>query len=294
MPVCLVLIADPTTAPLAAHEVERLAAALHGRPHWLAPETAAEIMLDEAPSREAILAELGPVAVDWALLPAAGRKKQVLVSDMDSTMIDIECIDELADFVGIKAEVAAITRRAMNGELDFQAALEARVALLEGVPETAIAEICASRLHLNPGAKSLVLTMRKAGALTILVSGGFTLFTGFVAKLTGFERHHGNRLEIKDGRLTGKVIPPVLGAAAKLETLKAAVAERGLGLDAALALGDGANDKPMLEAAGLAVAYRPHPVLAEAAHLVLRFGDLTGALYAQGYAAKLIEEMRGG
>ena len=162
----------------------------------------------------------------------------------------------------------------MNGELDFAARLTERVALLEGVEETAIAEICAARLRLNPGARQLVSTMRAAGALTILVSGGFTLFTAFVARLAGFERHHGNRLEIADGRLTGRVLAPILGAQAKLETLDEAAAELGLDREAVLALGDGANDRPMLEAAGLAVAYRPHPVLVAAADLVLAHADL--------------------
>ena len=180
-------------------------------------------------------------------------------------MITIECIDELADSVGIKAEVAGITRRAMNGELDFASALEARVALLEGVPESAIREICASRLALNPGAATLVRTMRANGAATLLVSGGFTAFTACVAELAGFEQHQGNRLEIQRGTLTGRVLPPILGAEAKLASLKAAAGTRRLDPAACLAVGDGANDLPMLQAAGLAVAFRPHDVLRPAA-----------------------------
>jgi phosphoserine phosphatase len=173
----------------------------------------------------------------------------------------------------------------MNGELAFEAALEERVALLAGVPESAVREICDHRLKLQPGARTLVRTMRASGATTLLVSGGFTLFTAYVAELAGFERHQGNRLELRDGRLTGRVLPPILGADAKLRSLEAAAAARGLGPAACLAVGDGANDRPMLEAAGLAVAFRPHPVLRAAADLSLDHASLEGALFLQGYAA---------
>ena len=287
---CLVLVACPSRAPLDAGLVERLARRQAGRLRWLAADAAVEIMLDDPPARDALAGELAGEALDWALIPAAGRKKKLLISDMDSTIIDIECIDELADRVGIKADVAAITRRAMNGELDFAAALEARVALLEGVPETAITEICAERLNLNPGARSLVRTMRAAGCLTLLVSGGFTAFTAHVAALAGFARHQGNRLEIVGGRLTGRVLPPILGAEAKLASLVAAAAERGIAPVDCLAVGDGANDKPMLQAAGLAVAFRPHDVLRGAADLSLDHAGLEAALYLQGYtAAELVD-----
>ncbi len=285
MTACLVLMADPERSPLPAQLVEALARRFAGRPRWLAADAAAEILIDDGPARDVVAAELAGHALDWALVPAAGRRKAVLVSDMDSTIITIECIDELADHVGIKAEVAAITRRAMNGELDFQAALEARVALLEGLPETAIAEICATRVALTKGARTLVRTMRAQGALTLLVSGGFTAFTGYVAGLAGFERHQGNRLEVVAGRLTGRVLPPVLGADAKRASLLAAAAERGVAAVDCLAVGDGANDRKMLEAAGLAVAFRPHAVLRPAAHLVLDHAGLEGALYLQGFAA---------
>lgn len=281
---CLVLVAEPARAPLEAALVEGLGRRHGGRVRWLCPDAAAEIMLDAPPERQTLAEALAGAALDWALVPAAGRAKGVLVSDMDSTIIDIECIDELADFAGVKGEVAAVTRRAMNGELDFKAALEARVALLEGVPKTAIREICEERLRLNPGARRLVRTMRRAGAMTCLVSGGFTAFTGHVAELAGFERHRGNRLEIEGGKLTGRVLAPVLGAAAKLETLRSLAAERGAGAEDCLAVGDGANDRPMLEAAGLAVAFRPHAVLRPVADLVLDHAGLEAALYLQGYA----------
>ena len=284
-PSCLVLVADPERAPLDASLVDALGRRLGGAARWLADEAAVEIMADGAPSREMVRQEIGERKIDWALIPAEGRRKDVLVSDMDSTMITIECIDELADIVGIKAEVAAITQRAMRGELDFESALEARVALLEGVPESAIREICTSRLALNPGARTLVRTMRANGATTLLVSGGFTMFTAFVAELAGFEQHQGNRLEIKDGTLTGRGLQPILGADAKLASLHAAAAERRLGPDACLAVGDGANDLSMLQAAGLAVAFRPHDVLRPAADLALDRAGLDAALYLQGYAA---------
>lgn len=285
MSACLVVVAEPAREALPAVLVERICRRFAGASRWLAPDAAAEILLDAMPKPGAIAAELGDARVDWALLPTAGRRKAILVSDMDSTIIDIECVDELADFAGVKSEVAAVTRQAMNGKLDFKAALETRVALLEGVPETAIREICEHRMSLNPGARVLVRTMRRAGALTCLVSGGFTVFTSYVAERAGFERHRGNRLELHDGRLTGRVLPPVLGAAAKLETLEALAAERGLKAEACLAVGDGANDGPMLEAAGLAVAFRPHAVLRPVADLVLDHAGLEAALYLQGYAA---------
>jgi phosphoserine phosphatase len=210
------------------------------------------------------------------------RRKRLLVADMDSTMITVECIDELADFAGLKPQVAAVTEAAMRGELDFEAALEARVALLAGLDEQAIEHCREERVRLTPGARVLVRTMRGRGALTLLVSGGFTRFAEPVADLIGFDRALANVLIVEDGKLTGAVRRPYVGAEAKREALLAAAAELGIGLECALAVGDGANDLPMIEAAGLGVAYRAKPVLAQAADARIDHNDLAALLYAQG------------
>lgn len=210
------------------------------------------------------------------------RTKHLLVADMDSTIIGQECIDELADFAGRKAEVAAITERAMRGELDFASALAERVAVLAGLPEDAIARTLAERVRLNPGAATLVGTFRARGGTTLLISGGFTVFTQPVARAAGFDRQVANRLVIADGRLAGRVEQPIVDAAVKRATL---VAERErLGLTAAqtLAIGDGANDIPMLEEAGLGIAFHAKPRAAAAADAAVRFGDLATILWALG------------
>lgn len=222
--------------------------------------------------------------IDVIVQPAAHRAKRLLVADMDSTMIQCECIDELADFAGIKPQVAAITERAMRGELDFEAALAARVALLKGLDERAIDRCLDERVRLMPGAVTLVRTMQAWGARTVLVSGGFTRFAGPVAERIGFDRVIANVLEIADGRLTGAVARPIVGAATKLETLLAEQAVLGIRSEATLAVGDGANDLPMIRAAGLGVAYHAKPVVAAAAAARVVHGDLTSLLYAQGIA----------
>jgi phosphoserine phosphatase len=208
----------------------------------------------------------------------------VLVADMDSTMITVECIDELADYAGIKAEIAEVTERAMRGELDFAAALEARVALLKGLEEAAIERCLEDRVRLSPGAETLVKTMRTRGATTILVSGGFTRFADPVGARIGFERVIANRLEIADARLTGTVAKPIVDSATKEETLLGAAAELGLAAEATLAVGDGANDLAMIRKAGLGVAYRAKPIVAAAAGARIDHGDLTALLHAQGIA----------
>lgn len=224
--------------------------------------------------------------VDANVVPAEGRRKRLLIADMDSTMIGVECIDELADFAGLKAEVAAITELAMRGELDFEAALDARVALLKGLPESVLAECYAERVRLNPGARTLVRTMAALGAETALVSGGFTYFTARVAAEAGFAWNRANTLEVAEGRLTGRVTRPILGRAAKLAALEALCAGIGIGPAEAIAVGDGANDLDMVRAAGLGVAYHAKPALAAEADARLEHSDLTALLALQGIAAE--------
>lgn len=227
---------------------------------------------------------LAGAGVDANVVPEAGRRKWLLVADMDSTIIGVECIDELADFAGVKPQVAAITEAAMRGELDFEAALEARAALLAGLPESVLQECYEGRVRLNPGARTLARTMAALGAETALVSGGFEFFTARVAAEAGFARHQANRLEVAGGRLTGRVARPILGRAAKRAALEALAAEAGLGLGETLAVGDGANDLDMIRAAGLGVAYRAKPAVAEAADARLDHSDLTALLALQGIA----------
>lgn len=221
--------------------------------------------------------------VDVIVQPEAGRAKRLLVADMDSTMITIECIDELADYAGIKAEIAEVTERAMRGELDFEGALDARVALLKGLDASAIERCYAERVKIMPGAKPLIRTMRARGGRAVLVSGGFTVFADRVAAEIGFDRAISNTLEIAEGALAGTVRRPIVGAAAKRETLLAEMAALGIEAEATLAVGDGANDIPMIEAAGLGIAYHAKPKTAAAAHGRIVHGDLSALLYAQGY-----------
>ncbi len=221
--------------------------------------------------------------VDVIVQAAAGeRRKRLLVADMDSTMIGQECIDELADFAGLKAEIAAITERAMQGELDFAEALEARVAALTGLDAGAIDQCLAERIRLMPGARTLISTMKGWGARTLLVSGGFTAFTGPVAAQIGFDRNHANLLHLAEGKLAGTVGKPIVDSATKRATLLAERAALSLAESDTLAVGDGANDIPMLEAAGLGVAYHAKPKAAAAADAAIRVGDLTTLLWAQG------------
>lgn len=285
----LVAIADPGRAPLDASLVAAFERKFGGQCRWLAKGEAAEMLLEGRDRTEVqtmateILADSGdPSLVDLAVLPSGDRRKRLLISDMDSTMITVECIDELADFAGVKSDVAAITRRAMNGELDFAGALAERVALLEGLPSDVVDEVYAERVRPMPGARILVQTMRRIGAVTALVSGGFVSFAGRVANDLGFETVVANRLEIASGRLTGRVLPPITNAETKLSTLRQLMRSHHLQPDETLALGDGANDRPMIMAAGLGVAFRPHPILAEASDAIIQVGDLTAVLYLQG------------
>ncbi len=219
---------------------------------------------------------------DINVMPSAGRRKRMLIADMDSTIIGVECIDELADFAGVKPQVAAITEAAMRGELDFEAALIARVALLEGLPASVLEDCYRERVRLNPGARTLVRTMAALGAETALVSGGFSFFSERVAAAAGFARNQANRLVIAGGVLTGDVERPILGRQAKLDALRGVAAGAGIAPEAVLAVGDGANDLDMVRAAGLGVAYRAKPALAEAADARLEVSDLTALLALQG------------
>lgn len=238
---------------------------------------------DADPARlAAARAALDGAAVDANVVAAEGREKRVLVADMDSTIISVECIDEIADMVGLKRQVAAITEAAMRGELDFEAALTARVALLKGLETAALERVHAERVRLNPGAATLARTMAARGAATALLSGGFTFFSRQVAAAAGFAEHCANTLEIRDGRLTGAVIPPIFGRAAKLAALQALCGQAGCAPAEALAVGDGANDLAMVAAAGLGVAYRAKPALAEAADARIDHADLTALLNLQG------------
>ncbi|MCI4644217.1 MAG: phosphoserine phosphatase SerB [Hyphomonadaceae bacterium] len=240
---------------------------------------------DAARMLQARLAEQFSTYADIAVLPIEGRRKQLLVSDMDSTIIAQECLDELADFAGLKAEISAITERAMAGELDFEGALTARVGMLKGLGLEALEQCHATRILLNPGAKTLVATMKAHGARTVLVSGGFTYFTSRVARDAGFHDHRGNTLIDDGAALTGDVGMPILGREAKLTALEEEANQLGIGLEATLTLGDGANDLAMIEASGLGIAYRAKPIVAERARAAIQVTPLTTALYFQGYHA---------
>lgn len=219
---------------------------------------------------------------DAVVQPVNNRVKKLIISDMDSTMITVECIDELADFVGKKTEVAAITERAMNGELDFAAALIERVGLLKGLPLAVLQECYDERVKLMPGAKALLSGMKKRCAHAILVSGGFTFFTSRVREALMFDEDYSNQLEVAEGKLTGRVIPPILGKEAKLATLQSACQKLGITPQEVLAVGDGANDLPMLLAAGLGVAYHAKPVVRAQAGARIHHCDLAALLYVQG------------
>ncbi len=221
--------------------------------------------------------------VDWCLQPLEGRRKRLLVADMDSTIINVECLDELADFAGLKAEISAITERAMRGELPFEGALRERVAMLKGLPVAALEQAYDERVRLNPGARTLVRTMAAQGARCVLVSGGFNFFTARVAAEAGFHADRANWLKSEKGALTGEVGEPILGREAKLAALQEEAAANGLALFEALAIGDGANDLAMIEAAGLGVAYRAKPIVAAQADARIDHCDLTALLYFQGY-----------
>jgi len=228
----------------------------------------------------------GDLPIDIVVQPQAFRRKKLFLADMDSTMIGQECIDELADFAGLKAHVAKITERAMRGEIEFEPALRERVALLKGMPVSVVDEVLAKRITPTPGGRELVMTMRAHGAYTCLISGGFTLFTNAVAAMIGFQENRANELLVADGKLTGEVREPILGRAAKLATLIELRESFDLDNLETLVVGDGANDLDMILEAGLGVAYHAKPKVAAAAPARIDHGDLTALLYVQGYHQK--------
>ncbi|MGX0976978.1 phosphoserine phosphatase [Roseovarius sp. MBR-51] len=252
---------------------------------WLAPDEAAEFNMPEVPgNRWEVWAELQNQAVDLVVQPTEGRRKKMLLADMDSTMIQQECIDELAEVAGVGAHVRAITARAMNGELDFEGALIERVALLRDLPETVIQDVLTSRITYMPGGSALVSTMRANGAYCALVSGGFTAFTQSVAAHLGFDENRANTLLAENGRLLGDVARPILGRAAKVQALEEISARLAITEADVLAVGDGANDLGMLGRAGAGVALHAKPSVAAECDIRINHGDLTALLYIQGYA----------
>jgi phosphoserine phosphatase len=286
------LLCDPAFSVLTRDMLRRASEALRrpGPPRWLDPCIAADIAFDPGPAGGAkavadrVRSALEKAAVDVIVQRVQGRRKKLLLADMDSTMIGQECIDELAAAIGKRAHVAAITERAMRGEIAFESALRQRVALLKGLDRAAVLDVIANRITLTPGGRGLVQTMRANGARTVLISGGFSVFASVVAERIGFHEHQANELLFgADSRLSGLVSEPVLGKDAKLAALEQLRDKHGLSGEETLAVGDGANDLAMLECAGLGVAFHAKPKIAAAAPARIDHGDLTALLYAQGY-----------
>lgn len=292
------LISNPTHPAVTREVVSAARAILPGSDEavTLDGDVAAEIPFDPPADfsvhgiEDAVRATLHGAPVDVVVQIAAGRRKRLFVADMDSTMIGQECIDELADMVGLKAHVAAITERAMRGEIEFEPALRERVGLLKGLSDAVVDDVLRARIGLTPGGKALVATMKANGAYTALVSGGFTLFTGPVAEMIGFDEDRANVLHVADGKLAGTVAEPILGRDAKTATLIELRDRFHLSPSETLAVGDGANDLGMLGEAGLGVAYHAKPKVAAAAHARIDHGDLTALLYLQGYSREEIRE----
>jgi phosphoserine phosphatase len=283
------LICHPANPALDSTVVDGALAVLPspGTAQWLFEQVAVDIPFagsDDIRTIERRLREArGDLPIDIVVQPQAVRRKKLFLADMDSTMIGQECVDELADFAGIKSHVAAITERAMRGDIAFEPALRERVALLKGLPVAVVDEVLKTRITPTPGGRELVATMRAHGAYTCLISGGFTLFTRTVAAMIGFQENRANELKVEDGKLTGEVAAPILGRAAKLATLIELREAFDLDNLDTLVVGDGANDLGMIEQAGLGVAYHAKPAVAAVAGARIDHGDLTALLYAQGY-----------
>lgn len=283
------LICNPVDPALDSTVVDGARAILPspGPARWLFDEVAVDIPFTGSEDIAGIAARLrqarGDLPIDIVVQPQAARRKKLFLADMDSTMIGQECIDELADYAGLKAHVAGITERAMRGEIEFEPALRERVALLKGLPVGTIDEVLKKRITPTPGGRELVATMRAHGAYTCLISGGFTLFTSAVTAMIGFQENRANELKVEDGKLTGEVAEPILGRAAKLATLVELREAFDLDDVDTLVVGDGANDLGMIQQAGLGIAYHAKPAVAAAAAVRIDHGDLTALLYAQGY-----------
>lgn len=290
MPLVATLIADPDKRDLSPELVEMARASVGALEiKWLEEGVACDFPLmygaTERMCANALRSLTENKPIDFVIQKAANRKKKILIADMDSTMIDQECIDELADKVGFKEQVSEITAKAMNGEIPFEDAIHERVALLEGLDISVIDEVIKKHLTLTKGGKTLLNTMKENGAYTALVSGGFTQFTSKIAKKLGFDEHHANQLIENEGKLTGKVHLPVLGASAKVDTLHNIANAKGFTPDDVIAVGDGANDLPMLQLAGTGVALHAKPHVAAEANIKIDHSDLTSLLYIQGYKA---------
>jgi len=282
------LLTNPRRPALDRAAVESLRNAWGGGDAvWLDPGVAAEFPVEAMPeNRWQVWQDFQSLGVDLVVQPAGRRRKKMLLADMDSTMIEQECIDELADEAGVGAHVAGITRRAMNGELDFESALRERVGLLKGLPVAVIDRVIRDRITLMPGGPVLLATMKANGAHAALVSGGFTAFTAKIAARLGFDENRANTLLAEDGKLTGQVAEPILGKQAKVDALEDITARLGLTDDQVMAVGDGANDLGMLKRAGAGVALHAKPVVAAECDIRINHGDLTALLYIQGYAVE--------
>lgn len=295
----ITLISNPDIFRLQDSFINQLQRALHQaganthHTNWLAEGEACDIPFDSLHINNAkaiCLSHINGAPIDYIIQPEAGRQKKMLISDMDSTIINQECIDEIAATLGIKDKVADITERAMNGELDFSDSLRERVSLLKGVPEEALGEIYQNHITFTDGAQPLLATCRAKDIHTVLVSGGFTFFTGNVSKELGFYAHHANTLLWEDGKLTGNVQEPILDKDAKVHFLKQHASEQQITIDDVIAVGDGANDLPMLQTAGLGVAFKAKPIVKEQANAYLDHTGLTSLLYAMGFKQSDIKE----